>query len=562
MKTKISIILALLALVTASCVEDPIIIDTDPENMNYRVMGIDLPIATIIVPVYDVISDNEDIFGDDVEIKPIDGIINIVYTDLIKPDFEIFGDITIPDMEENFEFDIASTLPINIGDLPPGIDPPTITYTYNFKGEDSEFVKIPEPKNSDAGGVKIEGGYVSEATLAGGNINVSVNMPPEAVEWQIIVMIDNLTKDNGEKFMTVLDQNNSSYPTTPLSLDGWKIVGELDGDGDYSLEVAYEFYIFTQVNLNTFSNDDLKMEISFELSDIELREIKGFIGQFELDDLLEAGSMNFELFSETDIEIDGTFGIKGVNFILDIKNPVGVPVEFYINSIYFVDEDDNPFLDGSGKLKNLLSAPVEFLVEPSKTTSKPIFLDIEINSNEIPAGIKFDISGLVNPDDPPKAPNVVNLNSVNDVEANITLNIPINIMATDFTYPVTFDFDFQEDDGLGEILERVDLMLSIDNGLPFAIDISINALNAAGNVVHTIPVVGGIRAKGKDDLIFSLRREQDLKVMWAANAVELEIVITAGTGGSYQALTVNDEIKIVVHAGTRIRIPSLNNNNN
>ena len=472
MKSKISIIIAILALALVSCVENDIEYNID--DAEYRLWELSAPVGTIRATLYDVMDKEmgEDFKG---ELSIINGVVCFKYTHIEK--IEWTDEIGIDGFDSQ-TLDIAKWPPLF--NLP---DPVTI------QGDQTYQISLTTGENSS--------NYVSKADFTAGTLNISANMPNSLTAWNILVTIPELTKDG-----VVFSRNlNTLTPSIVTNLDGYKLTAD---NKQLNLNCNYTV-------TGTTLSGDATIRCSFS-DDIEVGYLSGYFGQMDYEKDME---MEFDFFDN--LKIDGTVGLKDANFSVKVINSIGMDFLIETKKIGYIN-NDLVFTD-------LIKPPFNLLVPSAKEidnnhtieagiASRSQDLDeIEFKPGNYPTGIIFEFSGLSNHNNSGEVENFIIKNNQDLAEAQLTFSAPLHIKVENYNRSDTVSFDYNDlvgnDEDKISNVEYVHITLVVDNGLPFDVELEAIAINESGSYESRIIHEEIFANQKKDNLIkIELNAEQ------------------------------------------------------
>ncbi|MBI9054997.1 MAG: hypothetical protein JEY96_14330 [Bacteroidales bacterium] len=304
---------------------------------------------------------------------------------------------------------------------------------------------------------------------------------------EVDIEIPNL-KLNGSVFsqtFTISDESGSYAASIPFALDGYSIQLQ-DSVGTDTMFFPVEFHVEVYTNgVNTISLTD-QIDIVANLTSLDFDAIFGYIGDYEL--LGENGEFDLGFF---DTPLDGYIEFENPEINLNIINSYGVPAEININQFTGFDESG----DSIQMIFNPTSASTFRYAFPSideygetKDTTISINGDNSTVSEFLaffPSNIKYNITAVSNPDG-----EGVNYNFVNDdskIDVNLELILPLEFKADNFALTDTvediLDEGWQED---ADIIDKINIMLEVTNGMPLDVDFQITFMDASYNPVDTL----------------------------------------------------------------------------
>jgi len=520
MKSKISILIAVLALALVACLENDIEYNTD--NLEYRPLEFGVPIGKIHATLLDGL---EKVMGEDFKGELYvndDDVICIKYTDTEK--IEWTNDIGINNFNSN-TFDINS--------WPPLMNIPTPDVSID--GSKIYEITLTTGEGTDT--------YVSEAEFSAGTFNIFVSMPTSLTSWSITVTIPEMKKD-GVSFTHIF--TDQLLPSLNENLNGYKFSTNTK---NMKLNCLYNV---------TGSTSPENATIACSFSGIEVTYMKGYFGQLEYDMNME---MDVDFFD--DLDFDGTIGIKDVSFEASLKNWIGIPFLIDAKKIGYLNED-NVFTELIKPPFNLLVPSAEETDNINHTVEAGITLrpqkleEILFEPGNYPTGIVFDFSGKINPyNDGEEGTNFIVKSNTNLADAKITLNIPLHINVANYNRSDTLDFDYNElvgnnvDEDKTVYVEYVYFNLLVDNSLPFDLRMKAFAINKSGSL--EIPIMDeNILANLKEQRI-EIKLEKDQLDQFRTESVKNIVLKSAVQTENQEYVKVKNDACLSIDASVRVK---------
>jgi len=513
MKSKICLLIAVLALAVVSCHENDIVWNT--ENLDYRTGEFDIPAIKVHAPLYQTMCNKLDF--DSLLIND-DDVICIRYLHSERIEWtEEFG---IDDFPENGK---KEEWAYNLGEL-------EWVSSSTLKGEDSHSIKLTTSEF-------LTDSYIDEAILSNGKLILTFNVPTASVE----VTIHEL-KNNGEEFVYVFDASK-----TEADLTGYTV----KTNNKKELEIHYKITI----NSNTSLSGLIKFELS--LSDLEVSYMTGYFGYKEDD---YKGEMKFDFFSELD-GFDGVIGFREGELKGEVFNWTGIPMKMS-SEIYFNNTPDERLFNIS------LNIPVAKIednqdITPSKTLipSQPI-VKVEFEKDEYPTELVFEVLGIMNPDG--HVENFIDKKVEELARVDLTLTVPLYIRVDAYQRKDSVKFDYnkiiKDDDVLSESIENFVLTLTVNNQLPFDVTLAVDAIDEDGIIVNNICEEKKLMRKESNQIIDIEVDQSLLDSFRKGNVKKLVLTTTAKTvtptdPERYEKVKKNDYIDIAVSAHFKSKIP-------
>ena len=498
MKSKISILIAVLMMAFASCKENDIIFDKD--DLDMRVVAIDGPVINIHVPIFGSMKqhlnlpdlDWTDIDGQDVICVKYSKIQTIDWTDKII----IKG--------ENGENKITSGGDWNFNI--PLIDLPN-SAGMKYSTTTTKIVEVTTGDETDA--------YFTLAELSKGMLKLVIDVPTKLVADGTLT-INELLDSNGAPYVMPfagLKGDGCELPVNPEDRDisGYTFIPDESG-GKHFVNMVCDFTVEYDNSASTTANEN-RFGIELEIYDMDVSYIEGYFGKMEYK-IEDDNAMEFNLFEHLNLGDDGEIGIKDVSIELNVINPVGVPAEIK-GHINFANNDgwSEPLLmTGAGEnfdvninaaTHNNRQVTPGALEEPfnkklyTKSHSDHLDPSIYLTKENLPTRITFDVNGYGNPNgDIPKNSNFA-VNEGNEIAAKVEVivTVPLHIKVKNFVRTDTIGFNFREDicnndESYSEKIEYVDIKLEVvKNEFPFDLDITLIPIGAndkplKNNIIH------------------------------------------------------------------------------
>ena len=523
MKLKIKILSVVLALAFTSCLKNEIVYNTD--DLDFRPWKIAAPIAKIHVPLYKSIG--KWVNFDELDLTDINGekVICVRYThsETIEWDDE---DLGITDISSPYGW--GYELPGDISSLP------NSEFTHTI----SAIAPI-ETAKADA--------YITEAELTSFKFKLSITIP------------DNLTGDVTITIPQLKDQNGADFTRTYNNLQGVHNV-PVEILTDYKLETPdKQLQMDCTFTVKSTGGGSTAGSIMADVSflDIEVDYMKGYFGELTYKENVE---MDIDFFDELDFE--GTIGIKGIKMDVVATNRSGLPINVKADAFFINEGGLNEHLE--------LDPPFDFYIDgatvPTEAAVSPFFTtmpDIEFVNGQYPSKLRFDVEGKANPDGNPNG-DVTNfiVKSNDDHLANVdfTLTVPLYIKMSAYNRADTVAFDYNKiidnDEKLSKSIHNFTLTMIVDNSLPFAINLSADAIDEAGNIVEEDIMNVNINAKQKNPPI-EIKLTQDLFEKFRAGEVKNIVLRSKAQTANedYVRVTENDYLDIVVSTRFEANIP-------
>lgn len=425
------------------------------------VAGILTPVAYGSLSIADLISevDSSSYFTTDP-----DGLLLLTYQDTIGS-FVAEDLLDIP-TQSFFEYFIESDF-----GFPGGIAPPAQTFTID------RSLKFPFTFGN---GERLDSMVLDSGQLV---FDISSSFQHRA---QVTLTIPNLTKE-GNPFSEVFDisdETGSYSETIPFSIDKYTIVLQ-DSVGTDTMFFPVTFHVEVYTNgSNTISNTD-QIDISANIENMNFDAIYGYIGNYEL--LAQTGDIDLGFFENP---FDGTLTFANPQLNVNISNSYGVPAEINLNRITGFDNNgDSVVLTYDPPSLSAFRYAYPTLEEIGEAKDTTISLNDD-NSNlaefieALPSSIAYNVDATSNPDGD------VDYNFVNDdskIDVNLEFVLPLEFSADSFAFSDTLEDVL--DDGWyddADVIDKVNIMLEIKNGLPLNIDFQVTFMDSLFNPVDTL----------------------------------------------------------------------------
>jgi len=459
MKSKISILIAVLALALMSCLENDIKYNTD--DAEYRPWEFGVPVGKIRATLFDGL---KKVLGKDSIYLNVndDDVICIRYTDTVKIEWD----------DSDFKIQPISS-PNNWKQLVPPISQPDVSLpSYNLY----ESVSVTTESNPDVS--------ITKAELAVCRLNLVIDVPPNLIASVIIRIpqLKNPEKNNFVRLYPGLQEGNHDLSEILINHE---IVAP-----DNEIELICDF---TVTSVGGPSEGGL-FSVELSVEDFVVDYMEGNFGQMEYKPDDADKEMTFGFFDNLDF--DGTVGFKDIVFETKIINSLGADFMVEANKINFITEGEQvPLMveDGNIPLSDVFkldvpSATMENGFKPGEKSISKTLSALEFKNGEYPTGIQFDFFGMLNhPNGGGRGNNFVLFGVLDLTEAHISLNIPLHVNVENYYRSDTLKFDFNDivgnnDDNITNI-EYIYITLLIDNGLPFDVFLEAIVINESGEIL-------------------------------------------------------------------------------
>ena len=317
-----------------------------------------------------------------------------------------------------------------------------------------------------------------EIFFKGGNLKFEVTSQLQH-DVQVEMTIPSATK-NGLPMKENLQMNYSNgpvYNVKNVSLSEYLF--DLDFN-DPSKENEFDIVLNFTVNYknNPVATTDV-VDVNFSFQQMDIKYFYGYVGNEILDPI--ADKIEVPLFTN---EIGSTsFKIVDPRVSLIVKNGFGVPSEFNIGHLTFIDQQQNIPLQGSGVPAVFAVNAPDFNQKGQKITST-LYLD-KNNSNidQILAATPDEFSFQVTPKVNPAGVKVRNF-VLDDVgmDVDFKLELPLFGSAKNFKLQDTLEFSLDSPDQLLSLMLRS----NIKNGFPLDLEMQVYLVDENYNIIDSL----------------------------------------------------------------------------
>ncbi|MFO7844895.1 MAG: hypothetical protein R6V16_13875 [Bacteroidales bacterium] len=300
-----------------------------------------------------------------------------------------------------------------------------------------------------------------------------------------LIISSNYIRNNNQPFSDtiLIDNNSGSFSVNKtLSLNNYVIefIDTTITDTSFlPIDFTLEFY---NSGLGVNAGDQVAVELT--VSNIDFTSIFGYIGNYEL--MADSGEFELDFFESLN---DGYIEFEDPQINFKINNSFGVPAEINIERFTgFKDETDSITLslDPEVNPSNYAFPGIDEYGETKDTT-------ISINRNNsnissflayMPTSLQYNIKALSNPEGPGGAYNFVTKNSKIDIGLEFIL--PLWFKANNIALEDTVEMDLTDINEDAEMIEKINLVLEVFNGLPVDIDFQLYFLDESYQPVDTL----------------------------------------------------------------------------
>jgi hypothetical protein len=451
MKSKISILTAILALTVVSCLKNDIVWES--ENAELRTLEFAAPIVKIHVPLYETMKKEFDF--DDLFVNS-EGVICVQYTK--SEVIEWNNDIGIQRYDN---FDKPWQAPITAGTINTQF-PPFAVHLQSHSPDKS-------------------GTYIKKAELASGEIKFSLTGLNVLSNGYVTITIPELTNRQGDSFTEIITLPTSQTDYN-YNLEGYTI----ETDNNHNLNVEFA--------INATATSAGSLYIQFEIFNFEVSFLSGYFGEIIKTEEYE---IEFDFFNELDF--DGTFGFRDIAIDAKVTNMAGLPMNVKAD-IFFVDENAlNEKLNLTPPFNfDVSSATIsnndKTIIPAVETFPTMTLTEIEFKNGVFPNKLKFEIEGKTNYVNGSLVTDVENFVVKDDnnilAEVDFTLTAPLYVKIGGYSRTDTIGFNFNDiisdDEDFPSSVDNMMINLAIVNNLPFEITLEAFAVDDAGNYVETV----------------------------------------------------------------------------
>ena len=560
MKTKISIIFAVLMLTLTACLENEIV--KDSENMNFRDAEFAVPLATINIPLARLIEEQlfDEFEDENISFTFNGNVLTAVYK--FKHEVDVKGnEIGLDDVSRKVEYDFGiEDWKNDIITLPEGV-------RMVLDEVDAEPFNFEAPITIDdaRGNIFIESATFSKGLL---EITLSETNPDVLETFEFILEIPKLKKD-GVSFRTTITQAQRGQGTQYEDLYGYKLETERiieSGVPDkYVVEANVSFGATAIVTSNITPQGEFEIELA--INDSEVYELFGYFGVIDINEPIEESIEG--LFNSLE-GFTNSFSVLGVTLDIDVINRTGIPLKidevevFFANEAY--DPDNNP---SSTKPLTIFeemyieAAAFEVVYPPVQSRKgDPFTAEFDFNYQRL----LINFTGETNFGNDPDDPNFVSNFIRNTLDDN---NEPVPYAELEITLSVPFHFDMEEpyerDDTLGfnyrnivfdditfsKSVEEFILHLNVTKyDLPLSyVDLEIVAIHSEGSPEVGIATIK-LDGRGPKEIKFG---QSVLSKLWDEDVQHL--ILRTITSIDDRAITRNSELEIKVGISFKSNLP-------
>lgn len=311
----------------------------------------------------------------------------------------------------------------------------------------------------------------------GGTLYLGITFPTGYTGTAVVTVPGMKYKASGLAFSKTYDLSISSKQEEQINLN--EVVLGFDQATDSSYVTVN---LQLEVTANNSGGSGQQMVLDFKLNSLQPKTIKGYFGTMQL--LNQKIEQNLDFFQQFK---PGQVELKEIRMDIDVWNYIGIPLGIVIDSGVFTKTTTGDV----GKL-DPINLKIAASTTPGDSANSKLIVDAS-NSNLtqvmsiFPDDISINLRALLNPDDNKSDTNFVT--DVNRLRANVDLSVPLWFWANKFNYQDTMDFDFPGTFGDSSVIKgikRAAIDLSVENGLPFAINLQAYFTDSTFKVVDSL----------------------------------------------------------------------------
>ncbi|MFP4023639.1 MAG: hypothetical protein ACLFVR_03855 [Thiohalospira sp.] len=438
------VIVLIIVFLFSRCMHDEYEFDKLSDEMELN-MGLLTPLAYGSLTLNDIINefDSTSYINADEE-----GLLFITYEDSL---FSFLADELIDIPDQNFpEYFIESDDDI----------PPYASWGDTIVVERTECYEFNFSNNEDSDSI-----YINTA-----NLNLQINSTFQ--HSGKLIISSNYIRHNNQPFndTIIIDNSSGSFSanqTLALNNHVIEFVDTTVTDTSF-LPIDFKLELY---NSGAGVNSGNQVEIILTLTDIDFNAIFGYIGNYDL--ISEFGEIDLGFFETL---TDGYIEFENPQINFNISNSYGLPAEVNIQRLTGFDNDADSvnlaFEPGVNPFRYAYPTIDEY--EETKDTV------ISINGNNssiseflafMPNRIEYNMMATSNPDGPDENYNFVTKDSRIDVGLEFIL--PLWFKANDIALQDTIDLDFSDINEDAQMVEKLNIVLEVFNGLPLDINFQV-----------------------------------------------------------------------------------------
>ena len=345
-----------------------------------------------------------------------------------------------------------------------------------------------EEHSFELGTAQIDKISIAEGTV---KVNVLSTLP----NGKMIYNIPSLTKD-GIPFssgdLIVPEATNSNLTTFSFDFEGYVLdlsgkEGRIGGDTVntiYTESYTYIDYTGTLEEIN--QTDSFYSFVEFNISP---EYTTGFIGQDTITigpEIIETNLFNF-------IE-SGNIDLQSAKMNIELTNFIGADAAIQINNLSALNDiNEVSAIFDNTKKHNIARSTVSSFNSTITPTFKTIEIEVDNMLEILPNKINTSASFYINPNGQSNTKDF--LYPEYTVDANINLEVPLNIIANNLTFIDTAIINLPNE----ESYEIEKIYLNIENGFPFDTEIELILLDQNNLVIDTLEINTMISAASIDE---------------------------------------------------------------
>jgi hypothetical protein len=523
-------------MLVVSCKDNDIVYSTDNEGKEFRTVSIAMPLGKVSVPLYETIKKEIDM-SDSIAVDT-DGTLYVTYTHQQTVAWENGADIGVQDFFKEATISIDDLLPIDESDIEnlfPGIDIPASPLAYSH----ADTVQVAIEASSTGSSTTVT---IDEVIIASGTLTVEITLPGNTT-GDVTFGIQGLQK-NGSPFTDKLPNLEGAYTRT-YNLEDYSLISEGD-----SIGINYTVNLLGSTN--PAPSGDATIE--FKLEGIEPKAIFGDFGQ---EVISEESGLAFDFFNDLGIKSDITINDIGIK--MDVKNSQGLPIG--VKGDIVMSHNGVPLDALSPSSFDFTIAPASYTAGgvTKSATSHTFITSLSLSgSGNYPDSLKFKIEGKLNPAGTP-SPTQRNFLVKNDdsklLDIDLEMKIPFKLQTSAYERKDTIAFDFndltKDSKALSENIEEAQLTLSVTNGLPFHVTLSLAAIDSLGVKLEKAIIEGQPLTKGDKSNFSVLLTQTQIKEFKEKNVKNLVLESGISTEG---VVTLKKEAFLDVEISFRAKV--------
>jgi len=454
----INLLIALIILLSFSrCTQDEYDLDKLSDEMEIN-MGLLTPLAYGSLSLNDIISEFDSTSYIDTDQE---GLLYITYEDsLLSLHAEDLLDV--PD-QDFFEYFIESDVDV----------PPYINWGDSIVIEREELFTFDFNNNEQLDSIILETA----------NLTIDINSSFRH-DGKVILSSPNIKDQQGEPFVDTImisDASGNFSFTDIISLNNHVIELTTLSDSSY---IPFNFKL-TLYNSGAGISSGDQVEIAATLSDISFESVFGYLGNYDL--ISETGDIDLSFFESLN---DGYIRFENPQVNFKISNSFGVPAAVDIERFtgFNQDGDSTTLLFNPGV--NPFSYAYPTIEEINQT--KDTVLSINGNNSTIadflaflPTHLEYSLKASSNPDGEQQSD--YNF-ATKDSKINVDLEfiLPLWFRANNIALQDTIDMDLSDISEETDMIDKINIVLKVINGLPVAIDFQLYFLDESYQPVDTL----------------------------------------------------------------------------